>query len=335
MAVEIKSGVHWWTACTALPESAVMDAFPGGSSSFSKTEARPCFGQPLRRIHESGMELHFGSSRKDQPVVFNASGEVCETWSSEIIQASLKLGAYCTRVDLAVDVHPPEQAKARLWELHDAFLAGSCSTKMRKGPHGTCRLFRDYKETGGDTVYFGSTSGDAMLRTYDARGPLRLEWQFRPKGKEAGSCAVHNLVHSGVMPVWRWLTQSKLMFEAPWFVDVASGPIIELPADERVQGSLADALMQLRKQYGGTFFFLRQLGVTLEDIMQPPGLLPGEFMEGLPNLPQGAKTRKPDVHAMKSTAWQKAKSWCNQAENLGYNASPLRSFLESRNEDRS
>ena len=306
MSIEVQSGLHWWTACTSSPESSVIREF-GGDQAFGKLEVRGGFGHPYRRVHESGMEVFSGSRRDGQPVVMNASGLVCETWSKELIKNTLALGGYCTRMDLAVDVFPADQARKRLLQLRRDFRAGRCKTSMRSD---SAEFHHSDGETGGATVYFGGKSSDARLRVYDVRGPIRLEWQLRPAGKEAGAVAVHNVSHFGVLPVWRWASQTKLMFNAPWFVDVASGSIVELPVDDRASSTMEEAIEQIKKQYGASISAMIALGVDLTKL--------AKFI---------------DSDELKSPVRAKFQRWASEGDSVGLNGDKLRSMLTRQNED--
>lgn len=304
MAIEIQSGLHWWTGCIPGGESRVLDHF--GPDSFGQAELRGGYGHPRRRVHESGMVVYSGSLREAQPVVIDASGTVCETWDKEIIGATRSLGGYVTRCDLAVDVFPPDQAKPRLLQLRRDYRSGRCVTTMKKD---SFEFIHSDGETGGDTAYFGGKTSDARLRAYTQRGPLRLEWQYRPAGKNAGGAAVHQIHRYGVLPMWRFLSQTKLMFHPPWFVDLAEGDVAEVPTDARENSTLNEAMEQLRHQYGASLFAMLALGVKLEDLAV-----------------------RPDVNDIKSTVRAKFRRWADEADKMGLDGQPLRDFLRARAE---
>src|SRR5688572_11243056 len=76
-------GLHWLTAATAMEERHVLAKL--GRSSFGKPERPGGFGHPAHRVHESGAKLYCGSDIETQPIVLNVPGEVCETWSTQMV----------------------------------------------------------------------------------------------------------------------------------------------------------------------------------------------------------------------------------------------------------
>jgi hypothetical protein len=248
------------------------------------------------------MLLYAGSPRKDQPVVLNATGTVCETWHKELVETALKLAAWVTRTDFAVDVHPPDLARQRLGQMRREFRGGRAITMMR---HDSCEFTRSDGETGGDTLYLGGKYAEQRLRAYDVRGPLRLEWQWRPKGKDAGRAVPHMLAHHGVLPMWRGLCQAKLTFKLPWFKEVAEGSAVELVAPLREDVLLLEAIEHLQFQFGPSLWAMKLVGITLEDLAVKPDNL-------------------------KSTLRAKLLRWADEADKLGRDGSKLRQELKCK-----
>jgi hypothetical protein len=260
------AGVHWWTASITATED-VVEAVLGG---LGKREGPGGLGHPWRRFHESGAVLYCGSDRVDQPLVLNASGGVCEGWSSELLEWSWLLGARCTRVDLALDLDPPELARSRLIELHDNYQAGNCTTTMRRAK---CIKIESDDPEDGWTVYFGGKHSALRLRVYDRRGPLRLEFQFRPE-KRQGHELPDQLLDAGPGTMWRTLAR-RIDFKLPWYQELLVGPSTELVIDARTQSTFLKAIEEMRKQRGATLWAMQQAGIDLNDLVRDPEKLRG------------------------------------------------------------
>src|SRR5947209_1531101 len=212
MVTDGYAGCQWWTAAFYCSEEEVMRRM--GFDSWSKPQSPGGFGHPMKRVHETGAMLYVGNNAETQPVVLNASGTVCESWASELMDWTFELNGWATRLDLAVDVGPADQARRRLMQLRRDYRAGRVMTTMRRD---SVEYVHSDGETGGDTLYLGGKYSDLRLRCYDVRGPLRLEWQYRPAGREVGQIVVENVRAKGPFAMWRGITRQRLMFKHDWY----------------------------------------------------------------------------------------------------------------------
>jgi hypothetical protein len=283
-------GLHWWTAATSRPIEDI--AYVLGD--LGPLESPGAYGQPSFRVHESGTRVYCGSSRPGQPIVINAPGEVCEGWADQLLGWTDTLDAWCTRYDLACDLEPASVARRRLREMDSSFKRGRCETSIRS---------REYIESDtGHTLYLGGKSSPLRLRAYDQRGPLRIEWQHRPVHRDVGECVAGRLLRKGLAESWRTLARA-VTFPMPWYRELLSGSAEILPNLVRVDASFEDAVMQLRKQWGGVLWALQGVGLGLDDLAVAPVALRGS---------QAAKYR----------------SWAASAERAGYDVSAFREHVE-------
>ena len=278
--------MHWWTAATALPVEHVRDVM----GPLGEPERPGGFGQPFKRIHESGAAVYCGSDRPGQPLVINAPGEVCEGWSNELVTWTRSLGAWCTRVDLALDVEPPDLARRRLREMRRDFNAGRVNTTFRGKAE-----FHSSEE--GETLYLGGKSAELRIRIYDRRGPLRIEPQWRPS-RRMGEQVPELLATKGATHVWRALA-ARAEFTAPWYQDLLHGELPKIETEPRFDPAFLEGMQQLWKQFGLTFWAWNLLGVQLEDVQRVPKKLRGS---------QAAKFR----------------AWADAATKLGYDGDALK-----------
>jgi hypothetical protein len=262
-------GMHWLTFTTSSELDVVLDALDGR---FSSTQGKGGFGHPFSFVHESGASVFHGSKRDDQPLVVNVPGETCEHWSAEMLKAAFTLKGCITRVDVALDLEPADKARRRLVEMHRAWKRGKVQTLMSKTSH---TMYQSEGELDGWTAYFGGTSSKCRLRAYDRRGPLRLEWQFRPE-KQVGAFLPGHIIDKGPEALWRTLSQSAV-FPMPWYRDLLHGDAIEWTKGEKVDSSLRDAIEQLRTQMGPTLWALKLLG-ALDDLCVEPEKPRGEIL---------------------------------------------------------
>ena len=247
-----------------------MDAMGG---CFSDTERRGGFGNPLKVTHESGARVFFGAPpERPQPVVVDASGEVCETWADQLIGWSHVLGGAITRVDLAVDLKPDELARRRMLEMKRAWVREKVDTLMRVDS------LEEHKNKDGLTFYFGGRTAELRLRTYDQRGPLRLEFQWRPE-KEVGRFVPKMITSGGgVTPVWRALA-SRVRFPMRWYQELLEGDVAAVsPAVQPGETELAKFIDQLMVQYGPSLWALQQIGFDLGNLAVAPEKPKGEVV---------------------------------------------------------
>jgi len=279
-------GVHWWTAATHRTVDEVRYVL----GDLGPPETPGAFGQPSFRCHESGTRVYCGSPRSTQPIVINAGGEVCEGWWKQLAEWTDTLGAWVTRYDLANDIEPAGEARRRLRQMDSAFRRGKCDTRiMSRHLH---------QSDDGWTLYLGGKSSPLMMRAYDQRGPLRIEMQHRPADRDVAESIPARLLKRGAAQCWRNLAQA-ITFPMAWYKDLLGGEVEILPSEVRTTAALDDVVEQLRQQWGGTFWALEQLGLTLGDLKDPPIAL------------RGSKAAK-------------FKSWAAAADVRGYDGAKLR-----------
>ncbi len=227
-------------------------------------------GHPFKRVHESGMAVYCGSDRPGQPLVINAPGEVCEHWADQLGGWFVELDMRTTRIDVAMDVHPPELARKRIAHMHRAFKLGRVESRMHRD---SCTIIKSDGEGEGWTLYLGRPQSELMMRAYDRRGPLRIETQWRPQG-EAREIVPELLVRKGVSHMWRRCA-SRVRLKLPWYEELLAGDIEDVPPDPRLSSPLDEAMFQLNRQFGATFFMLGEMGFTLDDLRSTPAQFSG------------------------------------------------------------
>lgn len=268
---------HWLTAAVDnLPAEAVLEALGG---SHGDGESLWAYGQPKRCVHESGASVHFGSAREDQPVVLNVPGEVCEGWWDEALGWVDSIGGRITRCDLAADVGPDDAARGRLVEMVDVWKRGKVETRMDVKSH---HLLQSDRPGDGWTAYFGGKTADLKMRVYDRRGPLRLEFQWRP-ARQMSVHVAEMLRKRGVPSCWRALAEN-VVWPMPWYKELVAGETVELRRDLESETTFLRAVAEMRRQAGSNLWALQLLGISLDDLAVDPG----ENMRG----DQGAKFLK-------------------------------------------
>jgi hypothetical protein len=247
-------GLHWLTF--SLPAQR-LDKLPSG---WSAPERRGGFGRRYARLHESGAQVFFDD---DEFAVVNVNGETCEHWSREWLEAAAKVGGKMTRVDVACDVEPPDLARRRMLDMRRAFMSGRCETLVERFEE-----HRSYGEGDGFTWYFGGRQSAVQLRAYDRRGPLRLEFQWRPD--DSSKLLSQVLLSSSVPALWRMLGQ-KLIFPFAWYVELLRGEALTIDRVAPAVASWQKAAMAMHEQHGVTLWALRMLGVPARELERPPG----------------------------------------------------------------
>ncbi|HEX2973365.1 MAG TPA: hypothetical protein VHP11_13605 [Tepidisphaeraceae bacterium] len=268
------------------------------NAGFSHPMALGGLGHPYRLVHGSGAQIFYGSARADQPIVVNVEGQVCEGWTDESLDWVCNLDGVVTRLDVAADVPPPELARRRLAQLRREWLRGRVKTRMDRKSH---QWFGDDK-TGGRTEVFGGKASTLRLRAYDVRGPLRLEWQWRPE-RESGRLVARTVKQMGPTAIWRSLADSAV-WPMSWYQKMLEGDRPEWMRPESDESSLEQSQEALWKQWGTKLWALDELGFTLGDLMAPPEQRP---------------VRGDTVAALLK--------WCDEAEKTGRDASKLRAKL--------
>lgn len=290
--MEVSTGVHWLTEVTDAPFDQVIESIGGN---FSSSEKRGGFGHPSRIIHESGAQIYFGSRREDQPICINVPGETCETWADHFLSLTPTLSGRVTRIDLAADLGPEKLARRRLVEMRRAWERRKVETRMAPESH------RFFKSGDGWTAYFGGTSSRLQLRAYDKRGPLRLEFQFRPQGT-AGLFVADQVRQRGPAPMWRAMAR-EVVFPMPWYMRLMKGEVVELPSEKSGESDLARVADQLRLQWGTRLWLLSAIGMNLQDLATPP------------------ENPRPDL-------WAELWKLASQAEDLGYDSTGAKEELK-------
>lgn len=290
-------GIHWITAAALKPVGKLIDIMGGG---FGPVENKPLFGHPKMRVHESGASIHYGALGR-QPVVLNVPGDTCDTWSDEALRWCHDFGAHVTRLDVALDLPPKEQARRRLIEMVQAWRRGTVLTRCRKT---SVRLEQNDDPEEGWTAYFGKRGGVNFLRAYDRRGPLRLEWEFRPC-KDTGRELPLRIHRSGVGAFWRAVAEA-MVFPMPWYQELLQGPKVEWQNPKSRDSEFEEVIGHFRKQWGQFLWFCGGVGMTLDDLaVNPIGLL------------------RPDL----AIKWLR---YAAEAENAGYDVSKIRKEIRCR-----
>ncbi len=294
--VQATAGVHWLTGSTWADLMAVQHVM----GPLGPPERPGGYGHPSKRVHESGTAVYCGSDVQKQPVVINAPGEVCETWADQVAGWFVDLDVRCTRLDVAMDVQPPELARRRLAHMHRAFKLGRVETRIRRD---SCSIYKSEGEGEGWTLYLGKPQSELMIRAYDRRGPLRIETQWRPQG-EARGIIPEMLVRRGAAHVWRQCA-SRVRLKLDWYEELLAGEEEKLPASMRVDSMLEEAKFQLWRQQGISLWMLGMMGETIETLRRVPDLLTG---------PQARKLR----------------AWLDGHERAGNDVAEARRELEKR-----
>lgn len=270
MAQQITCGTHWLTFTAGDRVDRVLALVGGG---FSELERRGGFGHPARYVHESGASVYVGSPREEQPVVVNVPGETCEAWAGHFRGVAEEVGGTVTRIDLAVDVDPAYRARRRLVEMRRAWLRGKVQTAMDSRSHEWMQ------NEEGATAYFGGRQSEARLRCYDRRGPLRLEWQWRPQ-KELGRHVPQMVRSWGEPAMWRSLSQ-RAVWPMAWYHELLDGETAEWGKVKDCETDLVEAVASLRKQFGTSFWAFLVMGMRLEDLAVEPESPRGEVVRKL------------------------------------------------------
>lgn len=289
------TGIHWWTFSTPVEVEGVLDVLGG---SHTPPEFVGGFGHPQHVVHETGAKVYFGSKDEKARVVVHASGEVCEQAAGELVTAADSLGGRVTRLDLAADLEPADLAARRLREMRRAWKRGQVKTRMAKSSHD---WYQSEAEDGGITAYFGSRKSALYLRAYNRRGPLRLEWQWRPD-KSVGAAIPDMVLRVGVATMWRSLSASAV-FPMPWYEELLNGDRVEFVQAETSELGLLKAIEQIRVQLGTSLWALELLGVPFGDLAVRP------------ERPRAQLAAKLD-------------QWSRDADKVGYNGEKLRAELE-------
>ncbi len=253
------------------------------------------FNQPMRFLHDSGASVYFGSKR-EQPIVVEVPGETCERMTSEALATwAENVEGRVTRLDVAADVEPASLARRRLLELRETFRKGKCETRI---PRTSTRFYENDKPgEEGCTLYVGSSNSRLMQRAYDVRGPLRLEWQFKPDDRLVGRAVPECLRKFGPAAMWRRLAD-VCIWPMGWYQQLLKGERADLVKGPGKSDDLARTMSAITEQLGPTLAGLQFAGVDLNQLC------------AFPNKPNAQQVRR-------------FASWCSQARDLGYDPTRL------------
>jgi hypothetical protein len=257
-------GGHWLTF--TVPGRGLGDVLDVMGGRIGDSEQLRAYGHPRRVVHETGAQLYYGSDRDDQPIVVNLPGEVCEAEFDTGLAWCHQLGGNMTRVDLANDVGPDDLARGRWWDMVKEFKGGRVDTRMRRT---SVETIQSERPGDGYTAYFGGKQSALMLRAYDRRGPLRLEFQWAPP-KQSRRHIPMMLLEQGPGNLWRALAKDHV-WPLSWYKRLVDGEQLDLPPDDpEAATTLAKAVDAIREQHGATLWALMTLGLTMGDLAKPP-----------------------------------------------------------------
>lgn len=241
---------HWLTCATGLKAETVMEMLgEGGWSKPIKANAFFCDGY---RIHETGAKLYHSDS--EHRSVIDIPGNVCEDgWANDWLMWSSQVNGRVTRIDLHKMIGPPELARHRMIELRRAWKRGKVDTAIKR--------FEFQGNDEGWTWYFGGRTSPLRLRTYDRRGPLRLEFQWRPTDRDG---LLAQVLLKDIEAAWRMLA-SKIVFELPWYKALLQGPVANFAVEAR-ESDWQRAAQELKTQYGVTLWMLDLLGIDVQQL---------------------------------------------------------------------
>jgi hypothetical protein len=167
-----------------------------------------------------------------------------------------------------------------------------------------CQLIQSDDVDDGWTCYFGGKFSALRLRVYDRRGPLRLEFQYRPHKQMGHQLPDLLLQVDGPGEMWRTLAR-KVEFKVPWYQRLLVGHCRELTIDARTESTFLEALEHLRKQFGVTLWAALVAGYDLDDLVRDPERLRGQ---------EAAKLL----------------SWARQCDRIGYDGAALKREVKDR-----
>jgi hypothetical protein len=288
---------HWFRFSTEVQDvDDVLDSIAGVSGGdFGPVEHRGMFNQPMRFLHDTGAAVYFGSKR-DQPIVVEVPGEACELVTTDALATwAGNVNGRVTRIDVAADLEPAGAARKRLVEMRETFRKGQCVTRI---PKTSTRFYEnDTPGEEGCTLYVGSTSSDVMLRAYDRRGPLRIEWQWKPSDREVRATLPSVLQRYGPAGMWRHLGAS-CVWPCTWYQQLLKGECADIVHAPKRPDDLARTMAAIIEQLGPTLGAMQLAGVHLGELAVVP--------------------KKPNAEQVRKWA-----AWVAQARDLGYDPSRL------------
>jgi len=256
-------------------------------------DSRPskAFFREVVQEHDTKATRHYDHDLVSRDVV-NVGGEVCDGFGKLWSRQAVDCGGKLTRVDVAVDVELAD-VRSEMLKMRRLFRAGKVDTKIR-----TFSEHRSYAAGCGFTWYFGGENSPLRLRVYDRRGPMRLEFQWRPDDEDN---LLAQVVLGDLASAWRGMA-SRIVFPLTWYAGLLDGSRMEFAQSV---GELLDferAAQVLKDQYGLTIWALTRLGFSPADIS---------------SAPTNRNHRR------------KVLQWLKQAENQGVDGSELRAGLRS------
>ena len=206
--------------------------------------------------HEGGGVLYFRPG--ESGCILNVPGEALDL-GGDWVSLIAMLGGKITRVDVAVDLGPCDQARERMLQMHSEWMGERVETEIR-----TFSEQRSYGAGEGFTWYFGGKAAALRLRVYDRRGPLRLEFQWRPDDR-------NRLVSSMLgepARLWRMMAE-RIVFRLPWYEKLLRGESAEFDMP-KPETDYERAALALKDQWGEALWAFMLLGMTADSFVAPP-----------------------------------------------------------------
>lgn len=255
-------GLHWITGCVESDLPSVEAVLPG----LRPARAAGRYGHPCCMEDDRGVRVYCGSENPSQPLVLVADGATCEQHGPEVLEQLADLDGWVTRTDLQRDIGPDEDAPERLRSMYAAVRG-----RELQGPF---RSSSWYETEGGDapgrTLYLGSRQSRQMLRAYDRRGPLRLEFEFH-HDRTTGRFPLYLLAQpEGRERAWGGSLAHYTWPGVSWWNELQTDPFAWPAEDEGRLGPLAQAVEDFRQQHGSNLWAMLAMGVTLADLVKVP-----------------------------------------------------------------
>lgn len=247
---------HWLTCSSSYDSESARDKLNLGD--WSKPIDASGFGCVAYHMHETGAKLYVPDP--DTSCVIDVPGQVCEDWGHDWLGWSDRIGGRVTRIDLARDIGPTEAARKRMLQMRRAWFGKKVDTQIR-----TFQEHRSYGPNDGFTWYFGGNNSPLRLRVYDRRGPLRLEFQWRPSDREG---ILAGILRRDLNAAWRMLA-SRIIWSFSWYRRLIEGPISEFHV-EKPETDWERAAAELKAQYGVTSWALCLLGIDPYQLQTAP-----------------------------------------------------------------
>lgn len=282
--VEVSHRIHWLRYSLRCDYRAVRDSIGG---EWSEPVERPAYNQPRHVLHETGARLYYGSEFEHQPNVLDVAGEVCDGYAEFFRHKGAELGGRLTRFDVAADVEPEQLARRRLRQMVSEYRRGKCETRMRQGPKGSCKLVQSDAPGDGWTAYFGRPTSEVYIRAYDKRGPLRIEFQIAPQGRQERGILAQAVATADVPKLWRTYA-TRCIWPNDWYRQLVAGDVVELDSPDVLPSTFRDVLAAIQDQYGETLWALDKMGVSVAELLREPDPLTRTKKMRFKRLAEGA-----------------------------------------------